>query len=155
MSDSGYDHANLIVKNRASGYSLDQNILKFVNVPCRDASLNYAAAGLYSTVEDLFKWDQALYTDQLVSKETLKTIFTSTVAVPSILATDMVYGYGWEISHQSGHLVIGHAGRVPGFRAQLLRYPDDQATIIVLSNLDSLDLNVINKALADITLGAK
>ncbi|MGC1376044.1 MAG: serine hydrolase domain-containing protein [Anaerolineales bacterium] len=155
MSDSGYDHANLIVKNRASGYSLDQNILKFVNVPCRDASLNYAAAGLYSTLEDLYKWDQALYTDQLVSKDTLKAIFTSTVAVPSILATDMVYGYGWEISHQSGRLVIGHAGRVPGFRAQLLRYPDDQATIIVLSNLDSLDLGVINKALADITLGAK
>jgi CubicO group peptidase (beta-lactamase class C family) len=155
MSDSGYDRANIILKNRASGYSLDQNILQFVNVPCQDVSLKYAAAGLYSTVEDLYKWDQALYTDQLVSKETLKTIFTSTIAVPSILATDMVYGYGWEISHQSGHLVIGHAGRVPGFRAQLLRYPDDQVTIIVLSNLDSLDLSLINKTLAEIALGAK
>jgi CubicO group peptidase (beta-lactamase class C family) len=155
MSDSGYDRANTILKDRASGYTLDQNTLQFVNVPCQDASLKYAAAGLYSTLGDLYKWDQALYTDQLVSKETLKTIFTSTIAVPSILATDMVYGYGWEISHQSGRLVIGHAGRVPGFRAQLLRYPDDQATVIVLSNLDSLDLSVINKTLADITLGTK
>ncbi len=155
MTDSGYDHANSIVKNRASGYSLNRNSIRFVNAACFDVALKYAAGALYSTVGDLYKWDQALYTDQLVSKEMLKTIFTSTIAVPSILATDMVYGYGWEISHQSGYLVIGHAGRVPGFIAQLLRYPDDQVTVIVLSNLDSLDLGLINKTLPEIVLGAK
>ena len=64
-----------IVKNRASGYSFDPIQGQYVNASGWDVSQRYAAGGLYSTVGDLYKWDQALYTDGLVSKETLDTIF--------------------------------------------------------------------------------
>jgi CubicO group peptidase (beta-lactamase class C family) len=147
MSETGYDRFITIVKNRASGYSIDQNG-DIVNALRGDVSQEYAAGGLYSTVGDLYKWDQALYTDRLVSKETLATIFTSMVTIPDIGG----YGYGWAISQQSGHRVIWHNGLVSGFVSQINRYPDDQVTIIVLTNMDTEKPNEITNALADMVL---
>jgi CubicO group peptidase (beta-lactamase class C family) len=151
MSESGYDSSSAIVKNRASGYSINRPYYGIINAACWDVSLKYAAGGLYSTVGDLYKWDQALYTDQLVSQETLNTIFTSTISIPG----GGVYGYGWIISQQSGHRVIEHSGGVNGFVADLARYPDDQVTIIVLSNTDWEKPDQIARSLADIVLAEK
>jgi CubicO group peptidase (beta-lactamase class C family) len=145
MTESGYDRSSTIVKQRASGYSIDQDG-GIVNAYCTDVSIKYAAGGLYSTVGDLYKWDQALYTDQLVSKETLASIFTSMVSVPNYSGG---YGYGWLISQQSGHLVIWHDGLVSGFVSQINRYPDDQLTIIVLTNVDTENTYEIINTLAD------
>jgi len=150
MTESGYDRSSTIVKQRASGYSIDQNG-GFVNAYCTDVSIKYAAGGLYSTVGDLYKWDQALYTDRLVSTGTLNTIFTSTVSIDSSQwPAGAVYGYGWAISQQSGHRVIWHGGFVYGFVSQITRYPDDQVTIIVLTNVDTENPYQITNALADI-----
>jgi CubicO group peptidase (beta-lactamase class C family) len=145
MTETGYDRLSTIVKNRASGYSFDQTQGQYVNAPGEDVSQEYAAGGLYSTVGDLYKWDQALYTDRLVSKETMATIFTSMVSIPDLGG----YGYGWVISQQSGHSVIWHDGFVYGFASQINRYPDDQVTIIVLSNVDNENPYQITNALAD------
>ena len=147
MNETGYDRSSTIVKHRASGYSIDQNG-DIDNTPFWDVSQRYAAGGLYSTVGDLYKWDQALYSDQLVSKETLATIFTSMVTIPN----DGGYGYGWVISKQSGHRVISHGGDLPGFHSQITRYPDDQVTIIVLTNVDNEQPDQISNALADMVL---
>ena len=57
MSESGYDRSSTIVKNRASGYSIDRPYYEIVNAPCDDVSLKFAHGGLYSTVIDLYKWD--------------------------------------------------------------------------------------------------
>jgi CubicO group peptidase (beta-lactamase class C family) len=152
MSESGYDRSSTIVENRASGYSINRPYYDIVNAPCRDVSLKFAHGGLYSTVGDLYKWDQALYTNQLVSQEILNTIFTSTVSIPN---NGGLYGYGWIISEQSGHRVIKHSGNVFGFVADLARYPDDQVTIIVLSNTDWEKPDEISKGLASIVLGDK
>jgi CubicO group peptidase (beta-lactamase class C family) len=145
MSETGYDRLSTIVTNRASGYDFDQIQGQFVNAPGYDVSQRYAAGGLYSTVGDLYKWDQALYADRLVSKETLTTIFTSMVSVPDLGG----YGYGWVISQQSGHRVISHSGGFSGFVSQITRYPDDQVTIIVLTNVHNEDPYQITNALAD------
>lgn len=145
MTESGYDRASIIVKNRASGYSINPGI-QLVNVRGWDVSQRYAAGGLYSTVGDLLKWDQALYTDRLVSSETLRAIFTSAATAPGGIG----YGYGWMIYSQSGHRVIEHGGSLPGFRSNLARYPDDQVTIIILSNLDVLAPAPISAGLARI-----
>jgi CubicO group peptidase (beta-lactamase class C family) len=152
MSESGYDRASAIVENRASGYSINRPYYDIINAPCYDVSFKFAHGGLYSTIGDLYKWDQALYTDQLVSQETLNTIFTSTVSIPGI---DGLYGYGWIISQQSGHRVIEHSGNVFGFVADLARYPDDQVTIIVLSNTDWEKPEEISRGLASIVLEEK
>jgi len=152
MSESGYDRASTLVKNHAAGYSINRPYYEIINAPCWDVSLKYAAGGLYSTVGDLYKWDQALYTDQLVSQKNLDTIFTSTISIPG---SGGLYGYGWIISQQSGHRVLEHSGDVSGFVADLARYPDDQVTIIVLSNTDWEKPDQISKGLADIVLEEK
>jgi CubicO group peptidase (beta-lactamase class C family) len=147
MSETGYDRASTVVKNRASGYSWNGRVL---NANCEDVSIKYAAGGLYSTVGDLYKWDQALYTNQLVSKNTLKKIFTSTVSMQS--GGDK-YSYGWIISKRFDRLVIEHSGGLFGFATQIARYPDDQVTIIVLSNTDFQDPVAISVKLAGIVFG--
>jgi CubicO group peptidase (beta-lactamase class C family) len=65
MQDSGYDHNTRILKNRASGYTINGQALE--NSSYIDVSNLYAAAGLYSTVEDLFRFTQSLYTEQMIS----------------------------------------------------------------------------------------
>src|SRR5215471_3449300 len=64
MKDTGYDHHEDILKRRATGY--DKSPRGVINSPYLDMSLPYAAGSLYSTVEDLYLWDQALYTDKLL-----------------------------------------------------------------------------------------
>ena len=67
MNNSGYDHHGEIMKNRAAGYEKNGN--QFVNANYLDMSLPYAAGSLYSTVEDLYLWDQALYQHKILSKK--------------------------------------------------------------------------------------
>jgi CubicO group peptidase (beta-lactamase class C family) len=67
MNNSGYDHHNTILKKRAAGYEMKGS--KPENAPYIDMSTPYAAGSMYSTVEDLFIWDQALYTEKLLPKK--------------------------------------------------------------------------------------
>jgi CubicO group peptidase (beta-lactamase class C family) len=103
-----------------------------------------AAGGLDSTVEDLYRWDQALYTHTLVSALSLEQMFTPYISTcPSSRglcptpSTSSAYGYGWVITKEPGRRVIWHPGSGNGFTAYIGRYPDDKTTIIVLSNLES------------------
>jgi CubicO group peptidase (beta-lactamase class C family) len=64
MKNTGYDHHDTIISKRASGYSLKPD--GYTNAPYLDMSIPYAAGSLYSTVEDLYLWDQALSTEKLL-----------------------------------------------------------------------------------------
>jgi CubicO group peptidase (beta-lactamase class C family) len=79
----------------------------------------------------LYKWDQSLYTDTLVSRESLRQAFTPLV-LPD--GTEEIYGYGWRIDTYKGHRRIHHIGSTSGFRTALVRYPDIRLTVIILSN---------------------
>ncbi|HEX8247751.1 MAG TPA: serine hydrolase domain-containing protein, partial [Pyrinomonadaceae bacterium] len=86
MNDTGLDHQKEITRNRAAGYQLTKDgtlrNFDFFN-------LDYLfAAGLYSTIEDLYLWEQAFYTEKLVKQTTIAKIFT-----PGLEN----FGYGWEI----------------------------------------------------------
>jgi CubicO group peptidase (beta-lactamase class C family) len=160
MADTRNNSASHPLSNRATGYSQDSWTQEKIKAPCYDSSMFFAEGGLYSTVEDLYKWDQALYTNHLVSKESLRQIFTSTVTVvasPGFTVPPGIwyYGYGWMITQQSGHRLIKHGGRIPGFTAYLARYPDDQLTIIILSNWDRLNPIELNDELAAMILEKK
>ncbi len=52
------------------------------------------------------------------------------------------YGYGWFVGERLGHRVAGHGGTYNGFRALIERYPHDEISIIILSNLESSDITV-------------
>lgn len=88
--------------------------------------------GIYSTVEDLFTWDQALYTEKLVKQSTLKEAFT-----PSSydFKRDNNYGFGWRIDTLAdGSKVVYHGGWWRGYNSLFLRRLDDHTTIIILCN---------------------
>ncbi|HCM76699.1 MAG TPA: serine hydrolase [Cytophagales bacterium] len=85
-----------------------------------------------STTEDLLKWDQALYTDQLVTQQTLTEAFT-----PALLndSTYSNYGFGWEIIQQSASgKIVWHNGDNPGYKTIIVRYLDAGTTLIMLNN---------------------
>jgi CubicO group peptidase (beta-lactamase class C family) len=145
MINTGYDHHSIILKNRASGYSLEANGL--MNAAYIDMSIPAGAGALYSTVEDLYKWDRALYTEKLVSKAALKDTFTP---------FKDNYGYGWLIAKLfNNRQVVGHDGGINGFSSSLARYIDDDVFIVVLSNNQNAPLSQINQDLAAIVFGEK
>ena len=144
MVNTGYDHSEVIIKNRASGYQMGKNGM--VNASYLDMSIPYSAGSLYSTVEDLYLWDRALYTEKLLKRTTLEKIFTP-------FKND--YGYGWAIEEQNGHKRISHNGGINGFSTQINRYVNDDACVIVLSNLASGLVGKITNDLGAIALGEK
>jgi CubicO group peptidase (beta-lactamase class C family) len=85
-----------------------------------------------STAADLLKWDQALYTEKLVKKSTLKEAFTP-MKLNSGKLSD--YGFGWELKTDSalGKTVL-HTGDNPGYKTEIIRYIDKKKTIILLCN---------------------
>jgi CubicO group peptidase (beta-lactamase class C family) len=102
----------------------------------------FSAAGLDSTVGDLYLWDQALYTDKLVPQAALNAIFTP-YAPNQDFWPSFAYGYGWLIgSDNNRHVFVYPYGTTPGFAASLARYPDDKVTIIVLSNNEDSVYNI-------------
>jgi CubicO group peptidase (beta-lactamase class C family) len=147
MQDSGYDNANQILKGRANGYTIDGRTLE--NSAFIASSNLYSAAGLYSTIEDFNRWEQALIRGQLVSQKSLDQMLTPYVHAPKYNAE---YGYGWAISQNQGHRAIWNAGSLPGFYNYFAYYPDDRVNIIVLSNLDTSDVKSIVQGIEEIVL---
>ncbi|HET6880678.1 MAG TPA: serine hydrolase [Pirellulales bacterium] len=126
MRDTGYDHHDQILARRAAGY--DQRDGGVVNAAFIDMSVPFAAGALYSTVDDLKRWDQALRAAKLVSAESLARMFTP-------VKSD--YGYGWQIETRCDHQAMSHGGGINGFATYLIRIPDKQALVVVLSNVVS------------------
>jgi len=149
MKNTGYDHHGPLLKNRASGY--EKNGRRYVNANFIDMSVPYAAGALYSTVEDLYLWDQALYGNQLL-KENMDLLFTKHISSGG----SYYYGYGWGIGKiPLGNTAeqietIGHGGGIDGFNTQLTRIPSDKSFIVLLNNTGGAPLNEMTNAIAAI-----
>jgi CubicO group peptidase (beta-lactamase class C family) len=134
MKNSGYCYTNAVIKNLAEGYN--QTSDGFHKAPYIDMSIPAGAGALYSTVEDLYLWDRALYTEKLVKKTTLEKILT-----PSADGL----GYGWFIDSYKGHKWIFHNGGIEGFATAINRFTDDDMYIIMLKNVDNQKYFSANK----------
>jgi CubicO group peptidase (beta-lactamase class C family) len=99
--------------------------------PVELRSMIFPAGGMFSTASDLFLWDQALYTEKLLSKASLDAIFT-----PNL----QEYGYGWLIHSGVFGKEIAHNGEILGFVSGINRYVDRHSTVIVLSNDELADV---------------
>lgn len=144
MTSSGYDHHNLILKDRAAGYILSDGGL--INADYIDMSIPHGAGALYSTVEDLYIWDRALYTEQLVKRSSLDKVFTPFLGN---------YGYGWVIVDSFNRKAAAHQGGIDGFATCITRFFNDEICIIVLSNIENAPVGQISRDLAAIILGEK
>ncbi|ABU58291.1 serine hydrolase domain-containing protein [Roseiflexus castenholzii] len=122
MTNTGYDTSRGTIIDGAQGYVTPGRKSGFL-----DASTLYAAGGLYSTVGDLFRWDQALSTEEALTRTQLEQMFT-----PALRN----YGFGWKIETIDGRRRISHPGNMTGVATFFARYPDDRATIIVLANME-------------------
>lgn len=142
LNDTGYDHAAPVLPGRASGYEFADDVK--VNAPYIDMSVPQAAGALYSTVDDLYKWDRALAAETLAPRAVLERMFTP---------FKDGYAYGWSIGSFAGRRNIRHGGGINGFTTDISRFPDDDACIIVLNNFSTGFIPEISDALAGILFG--
>ncbi len=126
MHNTGQDVHTEIIKNRATGFGSDGQ--KVYQVPYRDMPFTSGAGSLYSTIDDLFLWDQALYAGKLVSPEAMQKIFMPHIAN---------YGYGWFIDERFGRKLIWHGGAINGFLSDISRFVDDSVLAVTLFNFES------------------
>lgn len=131
MMNTGYDKASEILRNRASGYEEKEGHV--INSDFIDMSIPYAAGGIYSTVEDLFRWNEALANGKLLSPESLRQMFAE---YPETAYMQSHYGYGVVMTTRFDRTLYYHGGGVTGFSSVIQRYPKERTCIVVLSNLD-------------------
>jgi CubicO group peptidase (beta-lactamase class C family) len=126
MPDSGVDPGAPGTVDRALGYAVPGTPASPI-----DTSTLFAAGNLYSNVIDLYRWDRALETELLLPAHLRNEMF-----VPGHGS----YGYGWKITTRNGHHVIAHPGNMSGSATLIRRYPEDQLTLIILSNMEYADI---------------
>jgi CubicO group peptidase (beta-lactamase class C family) len=143
MNHSSYDDNRSIVPGAASGYYSRGST--FITATYVDPSTRLGDTGIVSTTGDLLRWDQAFYTERLVSHATLAEILTP---------YRNGYGYGWEIGTRFGRKTVGHSGSDGGFSSYILRFPDDRVTIIILGNGDRMSAARAAIDLSAIVFGA-
>ena len=129
MNNTGIDHHEIILKNRAVGYR--EHINGYTNAPYNCMHNFYASGDMYSTVEDLYLWDQALYSDKLLSKEYRDIMFKPYLNN---------YAYGWGVKKiqigatRDSILIISHSGGLAGINTRIYRIIDDKHLIVLLNN---------------------
>lgn len=146
MKNTGYDHWDTIISKRATGYSRSPH--GFQTAAYLDMSIPYAAGSLYSTVEDLYLWDQALYGEKILSAKSKELMFKPNLSN---------YGYGFVITKATLAAptalqvpVIQHNGGINGFNTVIVRMPNDKRLIVLLDNaedgqyLDRISLGIMS-----------
>lgn len=146
MVNSGYDHSDVILKNRAAGY--EKQGKKITNAAYLDMSIPYAAGSLYSTVDDLYLWDQALYTNKLLSQKSVESLFK-----PYIKAGGASYGYGWFVEEDENGKTVGHGGGINGFNTIISRNFKNKNLVVLLNNTGGTVLGEMTDAINNILFG--
>jgi CubicO group peptidase (beta-lactamase class C family) len=143
-----YQNGISTVDNRAYGYSRTDS--GFVRTDQSVTSAVLGDGGIYSSVDDLFKWDQALYTQLLV-----RPSLSEEAVTPAQLndGSRTTYGFGWFVEPYKNTTRFLHAGSTRGFRNAILRMPDQRLTVIILTNRNEGEPIEIAKKIADMILG--
>jgi len=144
MEESGHDgDAATLIPLAATGYE-PAGEKGYENSPYIDWSTKTGNGSLYSTVDDLYRFDRALNREVILKKATCQAYFVEGKG----------NRYGWYIGSRLGHRVMSAKGRSPGFTAELDRFTDDDLTIILLSNsYSTVTQDPIAEALAAIVFG--
>jgi CubicO group peptidase (beta-lactamase class C family) len=135
-----------IVKNRASGYYPTQDGGFQISM----TTLNMIGdGGIFTTIEDLKKWDDAYYNSKTLTRDFWKTMTTTTILNDG---TPNEYASGLSVSEYNGHKIIQHGGAFVGFRAQKFQFPDDHFTVVVLANRGDANPNELASNVTDLFL---
>jgi len=137
MAGSGYASDAPIIARRARGYVRRGGRIE--NAAYIDMSVPIGAGSQYSTVEDLYRWDRALRDTRLLSAPLLDRMFR---------AGPGGFGLGWEVSRDRGRRGVEHNGDINGFGSFIARYPDDDAVIVILSNVEGTKVREMKDEIA-------
>lgn len=130
MQDSGFDVSATILKKRAQGYSKTPD--GYVNANYLDMGIPYSAGSMYSTIDDLFLWDRALYENKVLSSESKALMFKPGKGN---------YGYGivageFKLPNAEEKVkTLQHGGGINGFNCQFTRFIDQNHTVVILDNV--------------------
>jgi CubicO group peptidase (beta-lactamase class C family) len=142
-----------IVPNRSAGYRLVKGELK--NQEWVAPTVNTTADGsLYFSIEDLAKWDAALYTDKLLKRSSLEQMWT-VAKLKNGQPNSGDYGFGWFIEARNGHRIVEHEGAWQGFETDIVRELDDKLTVVVLDNLADSEPKKLVDHVAEMYLSGK
>lgn len=144
MKDSGYDSNSEIILHRAAGY--EPAAKGAANAGYIDMSIPFSAGALYSTTEDLLRWEQGLMGGKLLSAASLQKM---------TMPFKSDYAFGLAVHTANGRKVIEHGGGIEGFNTMLAYYPDDKLTVVVLANLSGRAPDDIAGKLATLAHGEK
>ena len=122
-----YEEGISTVSNRAFGYTMKDGAWTRKDQSTTSAVLG--DGGIYSSIDDLAKWDAALYDSRLLSDESRRLAFTPHTATDQ---ADVKYGFGWRITGET----LWHSGETVGFRNVIVRNPSRRLTVVLLTNRD-------------------
>ncbi len=157
-----YQKSKNSVPNRAYGHSKEKEAFKETDQSSTSATLG--DGGVYSSVDDLSKWDDALRNHVLLSEEEMKPALTAAKYGSSTLPEDapsalkgikVEYGFGWFLDPYKGHERMWHYGETMGFKTAIQRFTKDGLTVIVLCNRTDLDPGALATRVADIYIDSK
>jgi CubicO group peptidase (beta-lactamase class C family) len=132
MTNTGVYRTHMGLPHEALGYSLGTNGFEpefFI-----DPSWNGGEGALYSTVEDLYRWNEGVFNGNVLDAASRKAAFTPVPTKASQLNSGNGYGFGWFVGTYRGLRDISHGGSMSGFTSMLLRIPDEKLTVTVLAN---------------------
>ncbi len=137
MNDSGLMSFVSIIPRRATGYWPGNNGIENADRP--DPRIGFSAGALYSTTEDLLRWEEGLFGGKLLTAASLRKMTTP-------FKSD--YACGLHVNGDDGHLRIEHDGNNIGFNSDMAYYPEEKIAVIVLANLNGTATGEITKPLA-------
>ena len=150
MSNTGVYSTRINLTNEALGYEkADDNYKRALNW-----NMDWAggAGSLYSTTEDLYKWNEAVFNNKVLKPESMKAAFNPVVLNSGLTPPGIKYGYGWGLNEYRGVASIGHSGGLHGFISQLLRVPKDNMTVVLLTNVTPPQVEIDPMKVAELYL---
>ncbi len=144
MNDSGYDSNTAVIPRRASGYA--PSGMGLANAGYIHMSVPHGAGALYSTTEDLHRWERGLFGGKLLKPDTLTKLTT---------VVKDGYALGVAVSDKDGRRRVGHGGGIEGFNTHLIYYPAEEVTVAVLGNQNGPAPDRIADMLGKVAVGDK
>jgi CubicO group peptidase (beta-lactamase class C family) len=141
-----HDDAGQIVKDRAVAYAPDGDGFRISHLFNFD---KVGSGGLYSTVEDLARWDANAYGSRIGGPAFLETLHTRGVLSSG---DTLSYAFGLQLGEYRGLPTVEHGGTMMGFRTVQLRFPEERTSVVVLCNLGTIDPSELARAVADVVL---
>jgi len=146
MKNTGVHYAGIKLDHEAKGYSKKDG--KYEESLNWDMSWAGGAGALYSTVDDLLKWNQALYGGKVISEKSLKAARTP-VVLNSGAEPPGKYGYGLGLNSFRGMDNVGHSGGLHGFLTQLMYYPKEKMSVVMFTNTSDPEINIDPNKIAE------